>query len=101
MAGPFAGMPRGPLRLAPRSLASRAETVEYKTGALDALAGELELSLGIGNRATDISAYHAAGLPGDRIFIKLPEFSSEVSGPISRGEAVGIDHYPGALADVY
>ncbi len=86
------GMPRGPLRLADGVMLPGSSTVAYKTEVLRALDG-FELALGNGNRASDIEAYRAAGIPADRITIKLPEFTLEVRGALDRGEARGFDHY--------
>ena len=33
----------------------------------------------IGNRATDVAAYREAGIPADRIFMKLPGFDDELA----------------------
>ncbi|HEU0034622.1 MAG TPA: hypothetical protein VFQ53_28555 [Kofleriaceae bacterium] len=86
------GMPRGPLRLAPHTVLPGSATVDFKAGALTALTG-YELALGNGNRASDIEAYQRAGIPADRIFVKLPEFTLELQPHLDAGEAVGYEHY--------
>jgi hypothetical protein len=88
------GFPRGPLRLAPGLITlPGADTVTYKTTTLTALAASFPLALGIGNRASDITAYTNAGLhPGD-IFVALPEYQSELAAPIAMGQAQGFTSY--------
>lgn len=89
------GMPRGPLSLAPHVLLPGEATVEYKETTLAEL--PLPVAVGIGNRATDIEAYASSGVPTDRIFIKLPEFTDEVAPLIAAGQAVAFWTYPGPL----
>lgn len=87
------GFPRGPVRLAPDLvLRPGAATVAYKQRVVGELAGDFDVS-GIGNRNSDIAAYRAAGLPADRIFIKLPEFGGEVGTSLRQGAAIGFGHY--------
>ena len=86
------GMPRGPLRLSPSVVLGADATTAYKASALEAL-GDFELALGNGNRASDIAAYTAAGIPADRIFVKLPEYTDELAAPLAAGEATGFAHY--------
>jgi len=94
------GMPRRPLRLSPSNGPGADATAAYKAEALEALDG-FELALGNGNRASDIAAYTAAGIPADRIFVKLPEYTDELAAPLAAGEAIGFQHYDElrALAD--
>jgi len=87
------GMPRGAVRLAPHLLLPGSSTSDYKASTFAALEAELAITLGVGNRQTDIDAYARAGLPGDRIFIKLPEFEDEVAASIAAGKAIGIESY--------
>ncbi|MBK7538181.1 MAG: hypothetical protein IPI49_23030 [Myxococcales bacterium] len=89
------GLPRGPVRLAPSAITLPGDaTVEFKSGVLAALRGAgLEVAVGIGNRASDIAAYVSAGLAGDRVFIKLPEYTSEVSADLNAGRATGFSSY--------
>ena len=86
------GFPRGPLRLA-RSVITRpgARTVELKAAILRAL--RIPVAAGIGNRASDIAAYAAAGLAPGRILINLPEFADEVRAELSAGKATAFDDY--------
>lgn len=90
------GMPRGALRLAPQLLLPGDATVEYKETTLAEL--PLPVGVGVGNRATDIDAYASSGVSTERIFIKLPEFTDEVTPLIAAGQAVGFWTYPGPLA---
>ena len=53
----------------------------------------LPVSVGIGNRGTDIEAYSQVGVEGSRTFIKLPEFASDVEDSIENGDAVGVNNY--------
>jgi phosphatidate phosphatase PAH1 len=87
------GFPRGPLHL-PESIVTvpGADTVEFKTAALATLA-PFDLIAGIGNRASDVAAYRNTGLPADRIFIKLPEFTSELTTELEAGNATGFEAY--------
>lgn len=89
------GMPRGPLRLAPHLITlPGGDTVELKAGILaDLDATGLEVAVGIGNRGSDVSAYQQTGLPGDRVLVKLPEYSDEVAGEINAGRATGFANY--------
>ena len=94
------GFPRGPLRM-PTAIITLPgeETVEFKTAALASLAG-YELVAGVGNRASDVRAYAAAGLPASRIFINLPEFADELAADINAGAATFFDHYDELRAQV-
>lgn len=87
------GFPRGALRM-PSSLITIPgdDTVEAKSRALAELA-PFALEAGLGNRHSDVTAYTNAGLPADRIFIKLPEFEEEVAADLAASKAVGIDDY--------
>jgi phosphatidate phosphatase PAH1 len=87
------GFPRGPLVM-PASIITLPgdDTIEFKTSALARLSG-FTLLAGFGNRATDVAAYSAAGLPADRIFIKLPEFSEELSADLEANKALGFLEY--------
>lgn len=86
------GFPKGPMRLA-RSLVTLPgkRTVALKTTTLAAL--RVPIAAGIGNRASDITAYRNAGLTPDRIFINLPEFTDELRARLAVGEATAFDHY--------
>ncbi len=87
------GFPRGPIHL-PTSIVTipGEDTVEFKTAAIADLAS-FDLVAGIGNRATDVAAYRNNGLPADRIFIKLPEFTDELETDLEAGNATGFDTY--------
>ncbi|HWO20428.1 MAG TPA: hypothetical protein VNO30_16780 [Kofleriaceae bacterium] len=86
------GFPRGPLRLARSTITQPgAKTVAFKTGVLRAL--RIPVAVGIGNRASDVAAYANAGLSPSRIFINLPEFSSELTAELSAGKATAFDDY--------
>ena len=86
------GFTRGALRLAPTLVTlPGAATVDYKAGAMSSL--PLPVTIGVGNRSTDIDAYSRVGVDGGRIFIKLPEFDSEVQSQLDAGAAVGFDSY--------
>ena len=88
------GFPRGPLVLA-RGLLVRPgrDTVAFKTRALHALERAFTIEAGLGNRASDVTAYTAAGLPAAHIFIKLPEFTSELARALAAHLAVGFTSY--------
>ncbi|HEY5926950.1 MAG TPA: hypothetical protein VIV11_34925, partial [Kofleriaceae bacterium] len=85
--------PRGPLRM-PTAIITvpGEETVEFKRSALEALSA-FEVEAGIGNRASDITAYMESGLPANRVFIKLPEFDGEIAQQIMAGVATGFQAY--------
>lgn len=87
------GFPRGALRM-PSSLITIPgnDTIEAKSRALAELEA-FSLQAGIGNRHSDVIAYTGAGLPADRIFIKLPEFESELADDLAAAKAVGVDDY--------
>jgi phosphatidate phosphatase PAH1 len=87
------GFPRGVVKL-PRSIITLPgeDTIEAKTELLGHLDG-LDLLAGIGNRATDVAAYGNAGLPPERIFIKLPEFEGELAADLEAEKATSFDMY--------
>jgi LNS2 (Lipin/Ned1/Smp2) len=88
------GFPRGPLRLASGLLVwPGAATVAFKSHVLQALARHLVIVAGVGNRESDIEAYTAAGVAANRIFVKLPEFASELAHAIHANRAVGLASY--------
>jgi hypothetical protein len=62
-------------------------------------AAGFELAAGVGNRATDVTAYTDAGVAADRIFIELPEFADEVQPLIDAGDALGFTSYAELAAD--
>jgi hypothetical protein len=86
------GFPKGPIRLAPSLVTMPGEcTTRLKTQTLAEIA--LPIAAGIGNRASDIAAYKNAGVPADRIFINLPEFTKEVRTQLAAGEATPFHDY--------
>ncbi len=87
------GFPKGPLRM-PTAIITLPgdETVELKTNLLLSLSA-FELSAGVGNRASDITAYTNVGLSPDRIFIKGPEFDDETGSQIAAGMATRFIDY--------
>jgi hypothetical protein len=93
------GFPLGALRLAEHVLLPGSATVDYKTATFRAVAAAgLVPAIGIGNRASDASAYHNVGVRGDRIFLKLGEFTDEDQPVIDAGGAVGVSSYADDLA---
>ncbi|HEY5947349.1 MAG TPA: hypothetical protein VIV40_17715 [Kofleriaceae bacterium] len=87
------GFPRGPMRLPPAIVTlPGADTVEFKRSAIESLAA-FDVAAGIGNRSSDITAYMEAGLPADRTFIKLPEFTEEIATQLDAGNATGFELY--------
>jgi LNS2 (Lipin/Ned1/Smp2) len=86
------GFPHGALRLAPSLVtAPGAPTVDYKVGAMTELG--VTVGVGIGNRQTDLQAYGRVGVAGNRTFLKLPEFSSELQADLAAGRGVGFTSY--------
>jgi hypothetical protein len=86
------GFPQGPLRLAPRSITRPGpRTAALKTATLRLLG--LPIHAGIGNRRSDVEAYTNVGVPAHRIFIKLPEFQSELAPVLGARAAIGFSHY--------
>jgi phosphatidate phosphatase PAH1 len=87
------GFPRGIVKLPPSIITLPGEdTITAKTELLTTLDG-LDLLAGIGNRKTDVAAYGDVGLPPDRIFIKLPEFTSELTADLMENKATSFDLY--------
>lgn len=95
------GFPRGPVRLSPSFLTlPGGDTVDYKTQTLAALtAAGLTVAAGIGNRASDVTAYARSGLPASRIFIELPDYAGEVQPLLDAHAATGFTSYDALLAD--
>jgi LNS2 (Lipin/Ned1/Smp2) len=89
------GFPRGPLRLSPSFVTlPGGDTVDYKAQTASALAAAgLELAAGVGNRASDITAYGNAGIAADRIFIEVPEYLDEVQSQLAIGAAISFETY--------
>jgi phosphatidate phosphatase PAH1 len=94
------GFPRGPILLA-RSVVTvpGSATVAFKTRAIDNLTrAGLVVAGGVGNRASDIAAYQAVGLPAGRIFIGTGEFAGELAGHLAAGRATGFATYDELVA---
>ena len=70
------------------------DTVEAKTTLLHDVA-RFDLRAGVGNRHTDVEAYNNAGIDAAHIFIKLPEFQSEVQNDLDAKRAIGVPDYLG------
>ncbi|HET9991760.1 MAG TPA: HAD family acid phosphatase [Kofleriaceae bacterium] len=89
------GFPRGPLRLSPSFVTlPGGDTVDFKTHAIkDVIATGLSVVMGVGNRASDITAYANVGLAGTQTLIKLPEYQSEVQSALDAGQAIGFAAY--------
>jgi hypothetical protein len=86
------GFPRGVLRLADSFVTLPGDaTVAYKTKSLAALG--FDIAGAIGNRASDVEAYGAAGIPATRTFVKLPEFSDELADDLAAHRAIGFPTY--------
>lgn len=86
------GFPRGPVRLAPSFLVKPgASTIAYKERALRDLT-PFEVRA-LGNRHTDVAAYGRSGIKAEHIFIKLPEYTRELSTSLRAGAAIGFGHY--------
>jgi hypothetical protein len=89
------GLPRGPVRLPPAILTLPGdETVAMKSAILaDLAATGLTITLGLGNRASDIAAYTQVHLAPRQILIKRPEFDAELGPHLAAHEATPFDDY--------
>lgn len=89
------GFPRGPLRLAASFVTlPGGDTTDFKTKTIMDLIGQgLRVESGVGNRATDITAYANAGVAAAQTFIKLPEYQGEVQSALDAGRAIGFATY--------
>ena len=86
------GFPRGPVRLSPSFVTlPGGDTIDYKTQTIGALA--LPVVMGVGNRASDVTAYGNVGLSATATFVKLPEYQSELQPDLDGGLAIGIASY--------
>ncbi len=93
------GFPRGALRLAEGVILPGQATIDYKTQAFqDVAANALVPSVGLGNRASDATAYQNVGIAGTQTFLKLGEFDDEDQPVIDAGQAVGVPDYSQSLA---
>jgi phosphatidate phosphatase PAH1 len=87
-------LPRGPLRLSPSFLTlPGGDTIDYKTQTITALTDSLPVIMGIGNRATDVTAYSNVGIAATATFVKLPEYQSELQSDLDGHLAVGVASY--------
>ena len=88
------GLPRGPVILPPHFTPAGEAAEAAKIGALERLrAIGLALTLGIGNRATDVEAYAHAGIPADHIFVLATQYADELRAPLAEHHAVGFTTY--------
>ena len=89
------GMPRGPLRLAPDLFTLPGqESIDFKTGAMTDLENSgLDIVIGIGNRASDVTAYAQEGVAADMTWMKLPEYQGELQPDLDASLAIGFDAY--------
>ncbi len=86
------GFPPGPIRHAQSAVTKPGpKTVAFKADVLRKLG--LPIHAAIGNRATDLAAYRQAGVPADRIFMKLPGFDDELANDLGAKRAVGFGDY--------
>jgi hypothetical protein len=86
------GFPLGPIRLAHSAITTTgAATVAYKARVLSQL--PFAIAAGIGNRASDISAYARAGVAPDHILILDREYAGELRAPLAAGRATGFASY--------
>jgi hypothetical protein len=87
--------PRGPLRLSPSFVTlPGGDTVAFKEAAFAGITGaNLAIAVGVGNRASDVTAYQAAGVPAADTFVKLPEYQSELQDDLDSGMAIGFTDY--------
>jgi len=70
------------------------DTIDYKTQTISALsAAGLQIAAGVGNRASDVTAYTNTALPADRIFVELPDYASELAPLLDAHRAIGFASY--------
>ncbi len=85
------GFPRGPIRHAQSSVTKPGpKTVAFKADVLRKLG--VPVYAAIGNRATDVAAYRAAGIPADRIFMKQG-FDDELADDLRAKRAIGFGDF--------
>lgn len=89
------GFPRGPVRLSPSFITlPGGDTIDYKTQTLSALsAAGLQIAAGVGNRASDVTAYTNTALPAGRIFVEMPDYASELAPLLDLHKAIGFANY--------
>lgn len=86
------GFPRGPVRLSPSFVTlPGGDTIDYKTSTIIALG--FPIAMGVGNRASDITAYTNSGVAPTSIMISLPDYQSEVQPALDAGQAIGFTGY--------
>lgn len=94
------GFPRGPVRFAPGWFARPgAAALAAKTRLLAELARRFTLADGIGNHASDVAAYTAAGISPRHIFVKLPQFARELAPLLAAHAAIGFTSYAALTFD--
>jgi hypothetical protein len=93
------GFPMGALRMPTGVLLPGSATIDYKTTTFQTVAATgLVPGIGVGNRASDATAYHNVSIGSDRIFLKLGEFDAEDQPVIDAGGAIGVTSYADDLA---
>ncbi len=86
------GFPPGPIRHAQSAVTKPGpKTVAFKADVLRKLG--VPVHAAIGNRASDVAAYRDAGIPADRIFIKLPGFEDELADELTAKRAIGFGNF--------
>jgi len=91
------GFPPGPIRHATTAMVKPGpKTVRFKADAIKSFG--VPIWAGIGNRASDVEAYRAAGVKAERIFVKLPDFEDELAGELAAGRAIGFRDYASIAA---
>jgi phosphatidate phosphatase PAH1 len=88
------GLPRGPVILQTDITMPGDAALTAKKHALEALrATGVRIAFGIGNRATDITAYGHAGLTAERIWIEDTQYASEIDPLVAKGLATAFKTY--------
>jgi hypothetical protein len=91
------GFPPGPIRHAKSAVTKPGpKTVVFKSEVMKSLG--VPIFAAIGNRATDVAAYRAVGVPADRIFMKLPGFDAELAEDLAAKRAIGFVDYASIAA---
>lgn len=86
------GFPLGPIRHAPSAVTKPGpKTVQFKAAVMKNLG--VPIFAAVGNRATDVAAYRDAGVPAERIFMKLPGFDDELAEDLAAKRAIGFGDY--------
>jgi len=88
------GFPRAPMHLGqPVVTLPGGGAAKLKVAVVTPLVSRFDIVAALGNRASDIDAYSAAGVDAAHIFIKTPEYASELAAPIAAQKAVGFKTY--------